>query len=62
MYEITDTGYGMNVNRTEFASLEEWIEWESQDSDGAPLTSLVDNMKGGNDAENRYELCPGEAV
>lgn len=62
MYTITDTGYGMNVNGTEFASFEDWLEWESQDGYGAPLTSPVDIMKGENDAEKRYELCPGEAV
>ena len=62
MYEIDDTGYGMNVNGTEFASFEDWLESEFSDSENAPLTEQVDKMKGENDAESRYELCPGEAV
>ena len=62
MCEIADTGYGMNVNGTEFASFEDWLEWEFSDSKNATLTEQVDKMKGENDAENRHELCPGEAV
>ena len=62
MYEIADTGYGMNVNGTEFASFEDWLEWEISGSENAPLTEQVDKKKGENDAENRHELCPGEAV
>ncbi len=62
MYENADTGYGLNVNGTEFASLEDWLESEISVSKNAPLTEQVDKMKGENDAENRHELCPGEAV
>ena len=62
IFELCDTGYGIRVNGTEFASFEDWLKWEFQEGDEAPLTEFVDRKEGENDAENRYELCPGEAV
>ena len=61
-YELCDTGYGILVNGTEFASSEEWIECEIIDDGDAPLTEFVDKKKGESDAENRHVLCQSEAV
>ncbi len=59
IYELCDIGYGICVNGVSFG---DWLECISSDIEETSLTEFVDKNEGGNDAENRYELCPGEAV
>ena len=52
IFELCDTGYGIRVNGMEFASFEDWLEYEFQGSDHTPLTEFVDKIEGENDAKN----------
>ena len=50
LFELCDTGYGICVNGTEFATFADWIEWEDQNDEPVPLTEFVDRKKGEDDA------------
>lgn len=52
IFELSDTGYGIRVNGTEFVSFEDWLEWNGQSEVPPSLTEFIDGMKGENDAEN----------
>ena len=62
IFELSDTGYGIRVNGTEFVSFEDWLEWDGQNEVSFSLTEFIDDMKGEDDVEGRYELCACEAV
>ena len=49
IFELSDTGYGIRVNGTEFVSFEDWLEWDKQRDDLLSLTEFVDKMKGEDD-------------
>lgn len=62
IFELSDTGYGIRVNGMEYVSFEDWLEWVEQSDDLLSLTEFVDEMKGENDVEDRYELCASKAI
>lgn len=50
IFELCDTGFGIRVNGIEFATFEDWREWEGQDVNLSSLTEFVDKKEGEDDA------------